>query len=68
MHANLTVFFYDYEDMQFQATDSESCDGAVTNIPEAKVQGFELAVLVLSSDNWSLALKLSHLDTDITST
>ncbi len=67
MRANLAAFFYEYSDMQFQGTDPDVFQGGVANIPESEVSGVELELLALLSESWTLDLKLSALDTEITS-
>jgi len=67
VRANMAAFFYQYENMQFQATDPEIFQGGVGNIPESEISGAELELLASIADNWILDVKLSVLDTKITS-
>ena len=39
---NAAAFFYDYEGLQYQATDPEVFQGGVGNIPESEIFGAEL--------------------------
>lgn len=67
VRTNLAAFLYDYKNMQFQATDPEPFQGGVGNIPESEVKGVELEVLALLAEAWTLDMKVSALDTEITS-
>jgi len=59
-------FLYDYEDLQFQATDPDVFRGGVANIPESEMKGLEIEFLALLSDSWSLDVKMAFLDSEIT--
>ncbi|NHO66236.1 TonB-dependent receptor [Aestuariicella hydrocarbonica] len=67
MRANLAAFFYEYSDMQFQGTDPDVFQGGVANIPDAEITGVELELLALLGEAWTLDVKLSAMDTEITS-
>jgi iron complex outermembrane receptor protein len=67
IRANVAAFFYQYENMQFQATDPEIFQGGVGNIPQSEISGLELELLASLATNWILDLKLSVLNTEITS-
>lgn len=66
VRANLAAFYYQYENLQFQATDPEVFEGGVGNIPESETYGMELEMLVSLSAGLSADLKLSLLETKIT--
>ncbi len=40
--ANIAIFSYDYENLQFQATDPDPYRGGVANIPESEMTGIEV--------------------------
>ena len=65
--ANIAVFSYDYENLQFQATDPDPYRGGVANIPESEMTGIEVEFDALLTDNLTLDLNLSRLDTEVTS-
>jgi iron complex outermembrane receptor protein len=67
MRANISAFAYDYENLQFQSTDPDVYRGGVANIPESEMSGLELELIGILSDNLSMDLRLSFLDTEITS-
>ena len=65
--ANIAVFSYDYENLQFQATDPDPYRGGVANIPESEMSGIEIELDALLTDNLTLDLNLSKLGTEVTS-
>ena len=65
--ANIAVFSYDYENLQFQATDPDPYRGGVANIPESEMTGIEVEFDALLTDNLTLDLNLSRLDTEVIS-
>ena len=65
--ANIAVFSYDYENLQFQATDPDPYRGGVANIPESEMSGVEIEIDAIINDNLTLDLNLSKLDTEVTS-
>ena len=67
MRANISAFAYDYENLQFQSTDPDVYRGGVANIPESEMSGLELELIGILSDTLSMDLRLSFLDTEITS-
>jgi len=67
MRANVSAFMYDYENLQFQSTDPDVYRGGVANIPESEMSGIELELIGILSDSLSMDLRLSTLDTEITS-
>ena len=66
VRANIAAFLYDYEDLQFQATDPDVFRGGVANIPESEMKGVEIEFLALLSDSWSLDVNMAFLDSEIT--
>jgi iron complex outermembrane receptor protein len=67
MRANISAFSYDYENLQFQSTDPDIYRGGVANIPESKMSGVELEMIGILSDSLSMDLRLSSLNTKISS-
>ncbi len=67
IRANLAAFFYKYENLQFQATDPEVFEGGVGNIPNVETYGLELEMLASLAPSLTIDLKLSLLETKITS-
>ena len=65
--ANIAVFSYDYENLQFQATDPDPYRGGVANIPESEMSGVEIEFTALVSDSLTFDMNLGFLDTDVTS-
>ena len=63
---NAASFFYNYEGLQYQATDPEVFQGGVGNIPESEIFGAELELSAFLSDSVILDVRLAWLDTEIT--
>ncbi len=66
MRLNAAVFYYNYENMQYQATDPEVFEGGVGNIPKARSFGAELEFLAFLSHRLTLDARLAWLNTEIT--
>ena len=67
MRANISAFMYDYENLQFQSTDPDIYRGGVANIPESEMSGVELELIGILSKSLTVDLRISTLDTEITS-
>jgi iron complex outermembrane recepter protein len=67
IRANIAAFYYQYKNMQFQATDPEVFEGGVGNIPDTESYGLELEMLASLSQQLSMDIRLSLLETKITS-
>ncbi|QFU76883.1 TonB-dependent receptor [Halioglobus maricola] len=63
---NGAAFFYDYEGLQYQATDPEVFQGGVGNIPESEIYGAELEFAAFLTDSLVLDARMAWLDTEIT--
>ncbi|MEH6585140.1 MAG: TonB-dependent receptor [Halioglobus sp.] len=63
---NTAVFYYDYEGLQYQATDPEVFNGGVGNIPESEIYGAELEFAAFLTDNLVLDARMAWLETEIT--
>ena len=64
---NAAAFYYDYNNLQYQATDPEVFNGGVGNIPESEIFGAELEFSAFLSDSLILDARMAWLDTEITS-
>jgi iron complex outermembrane receptor protein len=65
--ANIAIFSYDYENLQFQATDPDPYQGGVANIPESEMSGLEIEFTGLISDSLTLDMNLAFLDSEVSS-
>ncbi|MDB0023712.1 TonB-dependent receptor, partial [Gammaproteobacteria bacterium] len=65
--ANIALFSYDYENLQFQATDPDPYRGGVANIPESTMTGLEVEFTALLTDSLSLDMNLAFLDSEVSS-
>jgi len=65
--ANIALFSYTYENLQFQATDPDPYRGGVANIPESEMSGLEVEFTALLSDSLSLDINMAFLDSEVTS-
>ena len=65
--ANIAVFSYNYENLQFQATDPDPYRGGVANIPESEMSGVEIEFTALVSDSLTFDMNLGFLSTEVTS-
>ena len=64
--ANIAAFMYDYENLQFQATDPDPYRGGVANIPESEMSGVEIEFTGLISDNFKFDMNLAFLNSEVT--
>ena len=65
--ANIAAFSYDYENLQFQATDPDPYRGGVANIPESEMSGIEIEFTGLVTDSFTVDMNFSFLDSEVTS-
>mgnify|MGYP002011820335 CR=1 FL=1 len=63
---NIAAFLYDYENLQFQATDPDPYRGGVANIPESEMSGVEIEFTGLISDSLTFDMNLAFLDSEVT--
>ncbi len=63
---NGAAFYYDYEGLQYQATDPEVFQGGVGNIPESEIYGAELEFAAFLTDSLVLDARMAWLETEIT--
>jgi iron complex outermembrane receptor protein len=66
MRANVSAFFYDYKNLQFQASDYNEFGSGVSNIPESEIYGIELEMTALLGENFSIDMKLTALESEVT--
>ncbi len=64
LQANVSLFLYDYTDLQLVYFDQGSSQ--VANVGEARGQGLELDLRWLPNEHWDTSVGLSLLDTEIT--
>ena len=62
LQANLTAFYYDYEDLQVSKIVSQT---SVNENTDADVYGFEGEFIWAPSENWTFTSNLSYLDTEL---
>jgi len=65
--ANIAAFLYDYENLQFQATDPDPYRGGVANIPESEMSGVEIEFTALASDSFTFDMNLAFLNSEVSS-
>jgi len=65
--ANIAAFSYDYENLQFQATDPDPYRGGVANIPESEMSGVEIEFTALVSDSFTFDMNLAFLNSEVSS-
>ena len=65
--ANIAAFSYDYENLQFQATDPDPYRGGVANIPESEMSGVEIEFTALASDSFTFDMNLAFLNSEVSS-
>ena len=65
--ANIAAFSYDYENLQFQATDPDPYRGGVANIPDSEMSGVEIEFTALASDSFTFDMNLAFLNSEVSS-
>ena len=65
--ANIAVFSYDYENLQFQATDPIPYQGGVANIPASEMSGVEIEFTALATDSITFDMNLGFIDSKVSS-
>ena len=66
VRVNAALFYYDYENLQYQATDPEIFEGGVGNIPESEIFGGELEFAAFITDSLIIDARMAWLETEIT--
>lgn len=64
--ANATAFFYDYQDIQLGAIDSNAAGATITDNTDAEVKGVEFEFVALPITNLMINLNVSLLDSEVT--
>ena len=62
---NAAAFYYEYKNLQYQATDPELFEGGVGNLPESEIYGAELELLAFITDNFTVDARLAWLETEV---
>lgn len=65
VRTNIAGFYYDYTNLQFQASDFNEFGSGVSNIPESQIFGIELEMTALIGDNFSLDMKLGAMESEV---
>jgi iron complex outermembrane receptor protein len=65
VRTNVAAFYYDYTNLQFQASDFNEFGSGVSNIPESKIYGVELEMTALMGDRFSLDIKLASMESEV---
>jgi iron complex outermembrane receptor protein len=65
VRTNLAAFYYDYTNLQFQASDFNEFGSGVSNIPESQIYGIEFEMTALLGDYFSLDLKLGATESEV---
>ena len=63
---NAAAFMYEYDNLQYHATDPEVFQGGVGNIPESEIFGAELEFGAFLTDSLLFDARLAWLETEIT--
>ena len=66
LRINAATFYYNYQNLQYQATDPEVFEGGVGNIPQSRSMGLEMELLGFLSNNLTLDARLAWLTSEIT--
>jgi iron complex outermembrane receptor protein len=65
VRTNVAAFYYDYTNLQFQASDFNEFGSGVSNIPESEIYGVELEMTALIGDRFSLDVKLASMQSEV---
>lgn len=65
VRTNAAAFYYDYTNLQFQASDFNEFGSGVSNIPESEIYGVELELTALIGDRFSLDVKLAAMESEV---
>ena len=65
VRTNFAAFYYDYANLQFQASDFNEFGSGVSNIPESQIYGLEFEMTALIGDNFSLDVKLGAMESEV---
>ncbi|MFT5276499.1 MAG: iron complex outermembrane receptor protein [Glaciecola sp.] len=65
LRTNIAAFYYDYTNLQFQASDFNEFGSGVSNIPESEIYGLEFEMTALIGDRFSLDVKLGAIESEV---
>ena len=65
LRTNAAAFYYDYSNLQFQASDFNEFGSGVSNIPESEIYGVELELTALIGENFTLDVKLAAMESEV---
>jgi iron complex outermembrane receptor protein len=65
VRVNAAAFYYDYKNLQYQATDPEVFEGGVGNLPGSEIYGAEMELLAFVTESLTLDARLAWLETKI---
>lgn len=65
VRTNVAGFYYDYTNLQFQASDFNEFGSGVSNIPESEIYGIEVEMTALIGDRFSLDVKLASMESEV---
>ena len=65
VRVNAAAFYYEYKNLQYQATDPELFEGGVGNLPESEIYGAELELLAFITESFTVDARLAWLETEI---
>lgn len=66
VRSNLAAFYYDYSNLQFQATDPNVFQGGVDSIPTSEIYGAEAEFLVALTENLRIEANVAYTEAEIT--
>ncbi|MAI64982.1 MAG: TonB-dependent receptor, partial [Alteromonas sp.] len=65
VRTNVAAFYYDYTNLQFQASDFNEFGSGVSNIPKSEIYGLEFEMTALLGDHFSLDVKLGLTESEV---
>ncbi|WP_032095788.1 MULTISPECIES: TonB-dependent receptor [unclassified Alteromonas] len=65
VRTNVAAFYYDYTNLQFQASDFNEFGSGVSNIPKSEIYGLEFEMTALLGDHFSLDVKLGVTESEV---
>ncbi|MEH6611127.1 MAG: TonB-dependent receptor [Halioglobus sp.] len=65
VRTNVAAFYYDYTNLQFQATDFNEFGSGVANIPASEIYGLEVEFTALIGDKFTLDAKLGFSESEV---
>ena len=65
VRVNAAAFYYEYKNLQYQATDPELFEGGVGNLPESEIYGAELELLAFITERFTVDARMAWLETEI---